>query len=79
MKLENYNVKKHTFGVFSNESQLNEQSLRDFNIIKNHSDLLIADIIRRINNLYCLNQFDAESTLKDLLLELKSLNALQEY
>ena len=79
MKLENYNVKKHTFGVFSRESQLNEHSLREFNIIKNHRDLLIGDIIRRINNLYSLNQFDAESTLKDLLSELKSLNALQEY
>ena len=79
MQLENYNVKRHTFGIFSKESQLNEQSLREFNIIKNHRDLLIADIIRRINNLYSLNQFDAESTLKDLLSELKSLNALQEY
>ena len=79
MKLENYTVKRHTFGVFSNESQLNEQSLRDFNIIKNQRDLLIADIIRRINNLYSLNQFDAESTLKDLLLELKSLKTLQEH
>ena len=79
MKLENYDVKRHTFGVFSKESQLNEQSLREFNIIKNQRDLLVADIIRRINNLYSLNQFDAESTLKDLLLELKSLNALQEH
>ena len=79
MQLENYDVKRHTFGVFSKESQLNEQSLREFNIIKNQRDLLVADIIRRINNLYSLNQFDAESTLKDLLLELKSLNALQEH
>lgn len=45
-----------------------------YNIIKNKLDLQIADIIRRISNLYNLNQFDAVKTLNDLMAELKEIS-----
>lgn len=74
MKLEKYTVKEHTFGIFTKENQLNDDSRREYNIIKNKLDLQIADIIRRISNLYNLNQFDAVKTLNDLMAELKEIS-----
>ena len=74
MKLEKYTVKDHTFGMFTKENQLNDESRREYNIIKNKLDIQIADIIRRISNLYNLNQFDAVKTLNDLMAELKEIS-----
>jgi hypothetical protein len=73
MKLKKYSVSSHTFGVFKKESQLNSDSLREYNIINNRLHHNNMDILRRINNLYVLNSYDAETTLKKLIEELKEI------
>ena len=74
MKLEKYTVKQHSFGIFTKEHQLNDDSRREYNIIKNKLDMQISDIIRRISNLYNLNSHDATKTLNDLMAELKEIS-----
>lgn len=73
MALRKYTVASHSFGVFKNENQLNEDSLREYTLIKDNLKIFTKDVIHRISNLYNVNQFDATKTLNALMKELKEL------
>ena len=71
--LEKYTVSSHTNGVFKKENQLNDISLNEYKLISHSLKSQAKEIKRRLHNLYNINQFDAEATLKALISELDSI------